>query len=531
MHTTTSKQILEPLAEAVTQLILIISDAEINRTPIPDLSELARVVDDQVVNLVGVGTRIQNQSSADEQLKADMPKACAEVTTASRRLLGATGELVMDAFSKHGRQELLEAVKGILSGTTAVLRAFDDSEVRKILTVSRNLKSKIAKLSSSPSSTSTDPNAAQQIVTLMMQISQTVVTLAQITNKRVGELLQPILQTRLKIAIAGLTKESPLLITATKFVLQKPGSGEALRAREQSCQRVVEACVEIETVVQIKEVGESLIAQAVKDDFGKLSKKLEEQKLKLMAAISNKDPKAAMAALVEYKQVADDLLKLASAIAQQVNDPAQKAQIEILIDAVTKDRDNLEKLTEDLLKNPDDPVLQKRLADQFNHIASTLDALKNALNAALVGEMVTTFGKLSDYQQLSPEPTVLGKLHQAAVNGDKDALANAAEDFGNTNKYLQDLVGSAIKMANDENPEMSQHLKLHANRLDQLAPSVVAAAEGLAANPKDETAKQVHKNVMDMWEDGVKEMQNVTIGQEGVFKTGDIIAGAGKYSV
>ncbi|KAJ3089572.1 hypothetical protein HK102_006047 [Quaeritorhiza haematococci] len=99
-----------------------------------------------------------------------MPKACAEVTTASRRLLGATGELVMDAFSKHN-QELLEAVKGILSGTTAVLRAFDDSEVRKILTVSRNLKSKIAKLSSSPSSTSTDPNAAQQIVTLMMQIS------------------------------------------------------------------------------------------------------------------------------------------------------------------------------------------------------------------------------------------------------------------------------------------------------------------------------------------------------------------------
>ena len=78
MHTVTSKQILTPLAEAVFQLILIISEADINKSAIPDLSQLAKVVDAQIVNLVSIGTKIQNQQNADEKLKLEMPKACNE---------------------------------------------------------------------------------------------------------------------------------------------------------------------------------------------------------------------------------------------------------------------------------------------------------------------------------------------------------------------------------------------------------------------------------------------------------------------
>jgi hypothetical protein len=78
MYTSTSKQILSPLAEAVFQLILTISDAEINNDPIPDLTQLARMVEDQTTNLVAVGTRIQNQASSDEAMKKDMPLACGE---------------------------------------------------------------------------------------------------------------------------------------------------------------------------------------------------------------------------------------------------------------------------------------------------------------------------------------------------------------------------------------------------------------------------------------------------------------------
>lgn len=76
MHTVTSKLILTPLAEAVFQLILIISDSDINETAIPDLSQLAKVVDGQIVNLVAIGTKIQNQPSADDKLKREMPEAC-----------------------------------------------------------------------------------------------------------------------------------------------------------------------------------------------------------------------------------------------------------------------------------------------------------------------------------------------------------------------------------------------------------------------------------------------------------------------
>jgi hypothetical protein len=76
MHTVTSKLILTPLADAVFQLILIISDSDINETAIPDLSTLATVVNSQIENLITIGTKIQNQQNADEKLKLEMPKAC-----------------------------------------------------------------------------------------------------------------------------------------------------------------------------------------------------------------------------------------------------------------------------------------------------------------------------------------------------------------------------------------------------------------------------------------------------------------------
>ena len=85
-----------------------------------------------------------------------------------------------------------------------------------------------------------------------MVVSQTVVQLAQITNKRIGELLQQSLQTRLKLAIGEVTRESPLLITTTKVWLQNQTNQRSKESRNNSCDRLIEACREIETVIQIQ---------------------------------------------------------------------------------------------------------------------------------------------------------------------------------------------------------------------------------------------------------------------------------------
>ncbi len=78
MFTVTTKQILSPLADAVSQLIVIVSECEINNSAMPDLTSLAKNVSENIGNLVNIALHIQSQPNADEQVKDEMPKACNE---------------------------------------------------------------------------------------------------------------------------------------------------------------------------------------------------------------------------------------------------------------------------------------------------------------------------------------------------------------------------------------------------------------------------------------------------------------------
>jgi hypothetical protein len=78
MYTKTSKQVLSPLADAVSALIVIISESEISNTATPDLTQLAKAVDTQIQNLVVVAKKIAAQPSSDAKLQKEMPEACQE---------------------------------------------------------------------------------------------------------------------------------------------------------------------------------------------------------------------------------------------------------------------------------------------------------------------------------------------------------------------------------------------------------------------------------------------------------------------
>ena len=76
MYTATSKQILAPVADAISQLIVINMEAEVNNSAIPDLTEVAGIVRSQAINLVSVGESMI--LSGDLELKSEMPHACAQ---------------------------------------------------------------------------------------------------------------------------------------------------------------------------------------------------------------------------------------------------------------------------------------------------------------------------------------------------------------------------------------------------------------------------------------------------------------------
>ena len=76
MHTKTASAVLKPLADAVSALIVIISESEISGTPTPNLTQLSKAVDLQIKNLSNVAKRIIEQPSIDSQIKETMTAAC-----------------------------------------------------------------------------------------------------------------------------------------------------------------------------------------------------------------------------------------------------------------------------------------------------------------------------------------------------------------------------------------------------------------------------------------------------------------------
>ncbi|KAJ3285688.1 hypothetical protein HK104_009373 [Borealophlyctis nickersoniae] len=517
MHTTTSKAVLTPLADAVSQLIVIVSDSETEGTAMPDLSALATAVDAQIANLVGVGRKIQAQPSADETLKKEMPVACDSVTKSSQLLVSSTSDLVKDPFSSSGRQRLLEAVKGILSGTTDVLNVFDDAEVRKILSACNTLRTHLASISKGIAAAPSQ----QAYVTSIAQASQTIVTLAQLTNKRVTELLYAILQTRLKAAVAVLTKESPLLITACKITLVTPGP-DAENLRSTSCQRLEETCREIEIVVQFRSEDEAMAVQGV-GEIGRIRKALaEDYNPQILAAALSGSPQQLKAALEEHGKALDSVVSHGKVALKIISDPAQRAQIQTLLSEIVQARDVVEKAAADAQADPRNPEKQQRLRDALDALTDRTNALDTALNRAIIGDLSTVLGSLADHTNAG---SVLGALHAAAKAGDTAALPTATKDFKEEAGKLHQLATMAIDTVGASNPALAQEVRIVRDRVAGLAPAVGVAAEMVVQDPKNAAAQEYLGGVTAAWEDGIKEMQKTVVGQEGVFKAHELIAG------
>ncbi|KAI8928410.1 Vinculin family-domain-containing protein [Entophlyctis helioformis] len=567
MFTKTSKQVLSPLAEAVSALIVIISDAEVNGTPTPDLSQLSKAVDAQVANLLGVADKIVAQPSADAALKADMPGVCAEVTNASRSLIASTDELARNAVSPTGRSQLLEAVKGILSGTTGILNVFDDSEVRKILAASFRLRDLLDRLragvpstvSTSPtlqmmlasptdagtpaSATSPTPATPQreyiQVVTLA---SQTIVALAQLSTKRVGELLSDLLQSQLQDAIRVLTKESPLLVSACKVVLtaeinaQAAGADGAAGSVEMPrlimagvCERLEHASLRIDEIVQWK--GDGANMQEEQEDVRRI---IAERRRHLATELLNADPYTAAFAShpVETRKAYQDYVSSCNQNLQELkgslaslSDPMIRGFTEHVIENVESDTRRLADLAIHGRRAPglDDAQVDEEVRALVEASNSGFDAIETAIRRGLVGELVTTLGTLSEP---SHPGTVAATLMASIAAQDTAAISASADQFAQDNRTLNELVQQTLSSTVLASPQLVQEVHIQHARVDGLVPAVTVAAALLASNPKDTLVQEHTKNVMASYVDAAKDLQKVLVSQEGVFQAHDLLFGA-----
>ena len=137
-HTKTIEKILEPVAEQVSQLVILHEKGE-EGAAMPPLEQPIGAVKAAVTNLATIG-RGQIQTTKDEVLKLDTPPAIKHLEHAADLLVDAAKVLDADNLSKEGREKLITGARGILQGTSDLLLVFDAAEVRRICRVCQSVR-------------------------------------------------------------------------------------------------------------------------------------------------------------------------------------------------------------------------------------------------------------------------------------------------------------------------------------------------------------------------------------------------------
>ncbi|KAJ3410244.1 kinesin-like protein Klp8 [Chytridiales sp. JEL 0842] len=539
MYTATSKQILSPLAEAISSLIVLISDAEIHKTPIPDLTLLARAVDSQIKNLVQVAARSVN--GGDERLRLEMPHGCEEVTKASDLLLTSVAQLVKDPYSTYARLNLLTSTKGILKGTTLILSTFDDFEVRKIVALSSKTRNRLAAVEGvdvsktkpakeweppiTDEDTVRDPRSVEHFIHAVALSAQSVFHLAQLTTSRIQELLNPTLQRRLGFLVGVLVRESPMLVSGCKVLLANPDLNEAKEVRRECCRRLVGVCREIEVVVQYCTDEEAMKLEN-EGQPTKQVKRLQDTLPPLRQALlhPSNNPTDLKKALADYTLSSTSHLSSIQSTLPHLTSPQSKQDIQSLLDSLKSLQTRLSTLAASALETnakPHHPDLQTHL----DLLQSKHQLLQAGRNRALAGDLCVLTSQLSDRRNVGGGG--YGGLWEVAQRGNRAGLAQAVAGFEAEAGRLISLTGLAGEVVRGEggDAETAKDVEGLRDRLARLRPGVGAAAAVVCVNPGDGASKEYLGKVAEAWEEGVKELRGVLVEQEGAFKLPELISG------
>jgi uncharacterized coiled-coil protein SlyX len=151
------------------------------------------------------------------------------------------------------------------------------------------------------------------------------------------------------------------------------------------------------------------------------------------------------------------------------------------------------------------------------------DKIDSDINKALVSEVAYTLSQLADHRR--PETTI-GDLFSTAGKGDQKALPEKVNDFQNRSDILSDILSTLERMMTETGEtQLASKTKLLIQRLKKLEPSTIAAYESVAHAPKDPGANEFSKIMTTSWEENIRDISNLILGQEGVFTSTEIAEG------
>ncbi|XP_052235480.1 vinculin-like isoform X2 [Dreissena polymorpha] len=273
-HTKTIESILEPVAQQVSKLVILHEEAE-DGNAMPDLSRPIQVVKLAVDNLVKVGYETIN-SSDDQILKQDMPPALRRVEESSILLLQASDMLRSDPYSAPARKKLIEGSRGILQGTSALLLAFDESEVRKIIRVCKNVLEYLA--------ITEVVDRMEDLVTYVKNLSPVLTRMTKEVDAREKELTHQVHREMLVRSLEQVKNLTPVLISGIKIFITAKQSNQGIPDAQTNRDYVVHKMSdEIHEIIRVLQLTTYDEEEWDADDLAVMKKAQSalEQKMKL----------------------------------------------------------------------------------------------------------------------------------------------------------------------------------------------------------------------------------------------------------
>lgn len=247
-HTKTIESILEPVANQVSQLIVIHDQLGEGQYIIAhNLADNVKNVSAAVNNLVQAG-KDTVEKSKDEIFRREMPPTFNKVGQASNELVESTELLTEDVQSKRGQSLLITGARGILNGTSALLLTFDDHEVRKILIKCRNVLDYIPVaevVESLPDTVTYIKNLSPGLLQMAKAVDNRIPDLTHVTH---AELLQKHVASVKELA-TNLPNSMRAYISASQ---KNRGRAEAQENRNFIVGKMCDDIIEIMRVLQLK---------------------------------------------------------------------------------------------------------------------------------------------------------------------------------------------------------------------------------------------------------------------------------------
>ncbi|XP_078607594.1 vinculin-like isoform X9 [Branchiostoma floridae x Branchiostoma japonicum] len=483
-HTRTIESILEPVAQQVSQLVILHEEAE-DGNAMPDLARPVQAVCAAVQNLVKVAKETA-ETSQDVILKQEMPIAYTRVEEASHLLVDASDMLRADPYSRPAREKLIDGARGILSGTSQLLLTFDEAEVRKIIRVCKSVLEYLA--------IAEVVETMEDLVTFVKNLTPGMTGMSKMVDARSKELTHQQHRESLAHSLQVVKDLTPVLISGIKIFVttRRPQDGkgipEAIENRNYVVNKMSAEISEIIRVLQLTTYDEDSYDA---DDMTVMKKALASFMARLNQArewLQNPNSEAGSLGERSLRQIIED----ARRIGERCVGP-ERDEILRLCSELTAMVDQLSDFKAKGMGNSPEAInLSRQIIDRL------LDMDKRVQQA------------VSNFQQSGirkPAPTIAGKMEQAM----RWLSAPTMDDKGLGQQAVHELVREGRKLAQTcQEPDKSDLLR-KCDSVERLARQLADLVnQGKGDSPE---AQELARTVQEKLNDLRKKMDETLVKQ------------------